>query len=68
MTKTIGQVIQEYRAKRHISLRNLADEVELSHSLISEIERGNAKPSYETLLILAKGLDIPKTVIKLPEL
>ena len=68
MTKTIGQVIGEYREKRHVSLRNLAKELGLSHSLISEIERGNKKPSYDTLVTLSKGLDIPKTIIKLPEL
>ncbi len=68
MTKTIGQVIQEYRKKRMLSLRGLAAEAHLAHSHIDSIEKGRVKPSYETLLTLAKALDIPKSIIKLPEL
>jgi transcriptional regulator with XRE-family HTH domain len=68
MTKTIGQVIQEYRKKRKLSLRGLGTELKISHSQIDSIEKGESDPSYKTLIKIVKGLDIPKTVIKLPEL
>jgi transcriptional regulator with XRE-family HTH domain len=68
MTKTLGQVIQEYRKKRGLSLRQAGAELEMSHSQIDSIEKGESFPSYGTLITIVKGLDIPKSVIKLPEL
>jgi transcriptional regulator with XRE-family HTH domain len=41
MTKTLGQVIQEYRKKRGLSLRQAGAELEMSHSQIDSIEKGN---------------------------
>jgi transcriptional regulator with XRE-family HTH domain len=68
MTKTLGQVVQEYRKKRNLSLRQAGAELSMSHSQIDSIEKGESFPSYESLVKIVKGLNIPKTVIKLPEL
>jgi transcriptional regulator with XRE-family HTH domain len=68
MTKTLGQVVKEYRKKNGLSLRGLGAELKISHSQIDSIEKGESDPSYKTLIKLVKGLDIPKSVIKLPEL
>ena len=51
----------QLRARRHElgwSLRDLADRLGVSPSLISQIERGRAKPSVSTLYSIVQALDV----------
>ena len=52
---------EQLRARRHElgwSLRDLADRLGVSPSLISQIERGRAKPSVSTLYSIVQALDV----------
>lgn len=54
----IGGRLRAARASRGLSLRSLADQVGVSPSLISQVERGLANPSVNTLYALARELEI----------
>jgi transcriptional regulator with XRE-family HTH domain len=53
----IGERLRSHRLARGLSLRDLADRVGVSPSLISQIERGRANPSVSTLYALVAELD-----------
>jgi transcriptional regulator with XRE-family HTH domain len=55
------EIGEHLRARRHaagLSLRELADRLQVSPSLISQIERGRANPSVSTLYAMVAELDI----------
>jgi transcriptional regulator with XRE-family HTH domain len=54
----IGDRLRVARAARGLSLRALADRLGVSPSLISQVERGLAKPSVNTLYALARELEV----------
>ena len=53
----IGEQLRARRQERGLSLRDLADRLGVSPSLISQIERGRANPSVSTLYAIANELD-----------
>ena len=54
----IGPRLQAYRKARRLTLTELAQASGVSRSMLSEIERGNANPTYGTLWHLTRALDI----------
>jgi transcriptional regulator with XRE-family HTH domain len=54
----IGERLRAERQARGLSLRDLADRLGVSASLISQIETGRARPSVNTLYAIATELDI----------
>jgi len=48
-----------YRTERGLKVSTLAKQVGVSPSLISQIERGQSRPSVTTLFALAEALDVP---------
>jgi transcriptional regulator with XRE-family HTH domain len=54
----IGDRLRVARAARGLSLRGLADRLGVSPSLISQVERGLAKPSVNTLYAMARELEV----------
>lgn len=54
----IGGRLRTARTARGLSLRALAEQLGVSPSLISQVERGLAKPSVNTLYAMARVLDI----------
>lgn len=70
----IGNRIKQARAAAGMSLRQLADEVDMSAMAISKYERGEITPSSDVLLRLAKPLSVRveyffrQTEIKLEEI
>jgi transcriptional regulator with XRE-family HTH domain/quercetin dioxygenase-like cupin family protein len=54
----IGEHLRARRHERGLSLRELADRLGVSPSLISQIERGRANPSVSTLYAIVAELDI----------
>ena len=54
----MGESLREARRGRGLSLRELADRLGVSPSLISQIETGRANPSVSTLYALAAELDV----------
>ncbi len=55
----LGKTIKEIRLEKGLSIKNLAEGVGVSSSLLSQIERGLANPSLNTLRSIAEQLDIP---------
>jgi transcriptional regulator with XRE-family HTH domain len=55
----IGKKVEKYRKARGLSSRELAKAAEITPSMLSQIERGLANPSIQTLKVLAKALDVP---------
>ncbi|HSM56293.1 MAG TPA: helix-turn-helix domain-containing protein [Candidatus Sulfomarinibacteraceae bacterium] len=55
----IGQRIRQRRKQLGLSLRDLAAEVGLTASFISQVERNLASPSIDSLRAIAKALDEP---------
>lgn len=54
----VGERLRARRRERRLSLRDLAGRLGVSPSLISQIERGRAKPSVNTLYALVAELDV----------
>lgn len=54
----VGEQLRQRRHELRLSLRDLADRLGVSASLISQIERGRANPSVSTLYALAAELDV----------
>jgi transcriptional regulator with XRE-family HTH domain len=55
----IGSRVAAYRDQRGIKVSELARQVGVSPSLISQIERGQSRPSVSTLFALAEALEVP---------
>jgi transcriptional regulator with XRE-family HTH domain len=55
----IGRRVAAHRVQREIKVSALAREVGVSPSLISQIERGQSRPSVSTLFALSEALDVP---------
>lgn len=64
----IGFKISETRKKRGYSIREFAKQVDLSAALLSQIERGLANPSLNTLRMIADGLNIPLYTLFIDEI
>ena len=55
----IGRRLAAYRAERGLRVAELARRIGVTPSLISQIERGQSRPSVSTLFALAQALDVP---------
>jgi DNA-binding XRE family transcriptional regulator/quercetin dioxygenase-like cupin family protein len=55
----LGQRLAAYRTARGLKVTQLARQVGVSSSLISQIERQQSQPSVSTLFALAEALDVP---------
>lgn len=55
----VGEKILEYRKSKKLNIKDLAKLTGVTPSLLSQIERGLANPSLNTLKSLAKALDAP---------
>jgi transcriptional regulator with XRE-family HTH domain len=64
----LGQRIAKVRASQKMTLRLLADKVNLSASLLSQIEKGHINPSLATLRAIALALNTPLFSFFLEEL
>jgi transcriptional regulator with XRE-family HTH domain len=54
----LGDRIKKNRTEKGLSLRDLAAQVDLSASFLSQIEQGKASPSIENLKKIANALDV----------
>jgi transcriptional regulator with XRE-family HTH domain len=55
----IGERLAEHRTRRGVKVSALARQIGVSPSLISQIERGQSRPSVSTLFALAEALNVP---------
>lgn len=55
----IGQKIKNCRIAKNITIKELAQEAQITPSMLSQIERGQANPSLNTIRALSSALDEP---------
>ncbi len=55
----VGELLREWRTRRHRSQMDLAHEVGVSPRHLSFVETGRSRPSPELILALASHLDVP---------
>ena len=55
----IGEKIAQNRKNKGLSIRDLAKLAEVTPSLLSQIERGLANPSVNSLKSIANALNVP---------
>ena len=55
---TLGRKVRELRLSINMTQADLADEAEIRQALISEIERGEANPTLDSILRIAVALDV----------
>lgn len=58
-TQRIGERLAYLRSVRKLKISDLARSISVSPSLISQIERGQSRPSVTTLFALAQALEVP---------
>jgi len=59
LIENIGKKIQYFRKKNDITLKELAEKIHATPSLISQIEHGKANPSLATLKAIADVFNVP---------
>jgi transcriptional regulator with XRE-family HTH domain len=57
--KPVGEILREWRQRRHLSQLDLASEAAISARHLSFVETGRSAPSREMVLHLAERLDVP---------
>ena len=62
MFKSFGELLRTTRKEQKISLRKLEELTEVSFSHLSKIERGEYKPSRETVEIISEALELDEDV------
>jgi transcriptional regulator with XRE-family HTH domain len=55
----IGEKIKQRRKELGLSLRELAEKVELTASFLSQVERDQTSPSIDSLRKISQALDVP---------
>jgi transcriptional regulator with XRE-family HTH domain len=58
LRQVIGNVFRRLRRERGITLRELAEQAQVSVPYLSEIERGRKEPSSEILAAICRALDL----------
>jgi transcriptional regulator with XRE-family HTH domain len=56
---TVGEQVHALRKRAQMTLQELSSHSGVSVGLISQIERGNGNPSFNTLVQIAHALDVP---------
>ncbi|MEW5912846.1 MAG: XRE family transcriptional regulator [Thermodesulfobacteriota bacterium] len=56
--QNLAKKLRELRRERKLTLQQMAKEIGMSPSLVSQVERGMLRPSLETLLRIAKLFDV----------
>jgi transcriptional regulator with XRE-family HTH domain len=55
---TLARRVRELRLSLKMSQRDLAEDAEMRQALISQIERGEANPTLDSILRIAIALDV----------
>lgn len=64
----LGLKVQQERAKKHLSLKDLGDRCGLSKSYLNEIEKGKKYPKPDKLMVIAQALDVEFEYLVTPKL
>ncbi len=55
----LGKKVAKFRNMKNLNIKQLAEKINVTSSLLSQIERGLANPSLNTLRMIASALDVP---------
>lgn len=55
----IGEIIKKFRKDKNLTIKDLAEQVNITSSMLSQIERDLANPSLNTVRGISQALDIP---------
>lgn len=55
----LGKRITEFRKINKLTIKQLAEKIQVTSSLLSQIERGLASPSLNTLRMISSALNVP---------
>lgn len=55
---TFGRKVRDLRLSRKLSQADLADDAGIRRALVSEVERGEANPTLESIVRIALALDV----------
>ena len=58
MTDTIGNRLKTLRAEHDLSQEKLAEELDISRTMVSHLENGNRKPSLYMLMAYAEHFGV----------
>lgn len=67
VVQLLGRNVRHYRKLRGLTQEQLALEVEMERSYVSDLERGTRNPSVRALGRLAEALGIEPSQLLLPE-
>jgi transcriptional regulator with XRE-family HTH domain len=56
--RIVGETIRSYRRKAGLTQEKLAENADLHHNFIGEVERGNMEASLTSLLKISKALGV----------
>lgn len=54
----MGRAIRELRLERHLSQEELGAQSQTHRNYVGQVERGERNPSFESLLKIARALDV----------
>ena len=63
LQKTIAEIIKEYRLKEKKSISLISNEINLSKSIWSQVEKGVKDIQISTLWIICEALEIPLSTL-----
>ncbi|EEB35660.1 DNA-binding helix-turn-helix protein [Anaerococcus hydrogenalis DSM 7454] len=63
----LGKNIKNSRISQNLSLKKLAEKVDVSPSMLSQIESGKANPSLNTLKLISQHLKVPMFTLFIEE-
>lgn len=55
----VGNIIKNIRISKGFLLKEVASKCDISSSMLSQIEKGNANPSLNTIKAIAQALEVP---------
>jgi transcriptional regulator with XRE-family HTH domain len=62
--KKFGEIVQQIRLKKNLTLRKVAQNCDIDDSNLSKIENGKFNVQLSTIIEIAKGLEIhPKDIL-----
>lgn len=59
----VGQVIAKFRIQKHMTQEVVSGFADIARGHLAMIERGERKPTMETLYRISNALDVPMSVI-----
>lgn len=57
--RSLAIAVRELRARQGFTQEQLAEAAGLGRNYVSDLESGRTKPAFESVVLIARGLDVP---------